>query len=166
MKEKLRTPNRYMPVTAKTLAASGIVMAVYIVAMYLTQSFAFGAYQMRVATGLYALAAIHPYLIVPLGLANLLSNALFGGLGPFDIVGGFIAGALTAAGCFFMKKLSVYVSSLPILVIPTLLVPVWLSPLLQVPYGVLVISVGIGQIMPAVIGFFIVKYLEKPLSRI
>lgn len=166
MNKKLPNQNQPAPFSAKKLAVSGIVIAAYVAIMYLTQGFSFGQYQMRVATSLYALAAIHPVLIIPLGLANLLSNVLMGGLGPLDAIGGFVAGVLTSAGCFFMKRLSIYVTSVPILVIPSLLVPVWLSILLHIPYSALVASVGIGQIMPAVIGLFIVKYLEKPLSRI
>lgn len=150
----------------KKLAISGIVIAAYVIAMYLTQGFAFGQYQMRIATSIYALAAIHPFLIVPLGLANLLSNTLMGGLGPLDMLGGLTAGILTSLGCYLMRKINVFLVALPIFLIPTLLVPVWLSYLLNVPYGVLMISVGAGQILPAIAGVLIVKYLEKPLSKI
>ena len=34
---------------------SAMVMAMYIVILYFTQSFSFGAYQIRIATALYAL---------------------------------------------------------------------------------------------------------------
>ena len=57
-----------------TLTFSAIVIAMYITVMYVTQSFAFGAYQIRLATSLYALAYLFPFLIVPLGLSNFLSN--------------------------------------------------------------------------------------------
>jgi len=40
----------------KKIAISGIIIAVYIVVMFFTQSFAFGEFQIRVATSLYALA--------------------------------------------------------------------------------------------------------------
>lgn len=166
MKEKRIEPKQKPIISTKALASSGITIAVYIVLMYLTQSFSFGQYQMRLATSLYALAAIHPFLILPLGLANLLSNALFGGLGLFDIVGGFIAGALTALSCRYVRKISMWLTGLPILIIPTLLVPAWLSYLLGVPYAALVLSVGIGQIAPAILSVLIVRYLEKPLAKL
>ena len=60
------------------LCFSGAVMAIYIVLMLLTQSFAFGQYQVRIATAVYAVAYLFPFLVVPLGLANLLSNLLMG----------------------------------------------------------------------------------------
>ena len=71
------------------LTFSAMVMALYIVVLCLTSSFSFGAYQIRIATSLYALAYLFPFLVVPLGLANLLSNMLFGGFGVADMLGGF-----------------------------------------------------------------------------
>ena len=53
---------------------SAMVMAMYIVILYFTQSFSFGAYQIRIATALYALAYLFPFLVLPLGLANFISS--------------------------------------------------------------------------------------------
>ena len=44
---------------------SAMVMAMYIVILYFTQSFSFGAYQIRIATALYALAYLFPFLVLP-----------------------------------------------------------------------------------------------------
>ncbi|MDD3308045.1 MAG: QueT transporter family protein [Acetobacterium sp.] len=150
----------------KKLVISGVVVALYAVVMLMTQSFAFGQYQIRVATSLYALAGIYPFLMVPLGVSNFLSNTIMGGLGPIDMIGGLVVGVVTAGSCAYLKKINVWLVGLPILVFPTLLVPIWLSYLLGVPYLVLVISVGAGQILPSILGVLIVKYLEKPLSQI
>jgi hypothetical protein len=38
--------------------------------MLCTQSFAFGQYQIRIATAVYALNWTFPFLVAPLGLAN------------------------------------------------------------------------------------------------
>ena len=69
---------------------SAMVMAMYIVILYFTQSFSFGAYQIRIATALYALAYLFPFLVLPLGLANFISNMLFGGFGIIDMLGGLV----------------------------------------------------------------------------
>ena len=151
---------------AKKLAISGIVIALYISIMFLTQSFAFGQYQIRVATSLYSLAAIYPFLILPLGIANFLSNTIMGGLGPFDMLGGLAAGIVTAFCCFAFRKINTFLVAVPIIAVPTLLVPLWLQYLLGVPYWTLVLSIGVGQVLPGILGILIVKYLEKPLSRI
>ncbi len=143
------------------ITISGLVIALYVIVMFLTQSFAFGQYQVRIATSIYGLAAIYPFLIVPLGIANFLSNTLMGGLGILDMVGGLFVGLLTAYFCYALRKVNVYLVGLPILIIPTLCVPIWLSYLLNIPYIALVISVGIGQIIPAVVAVLLIKYLEK-----
>lgn len=145
----------------RKLTISGLVIALYIVIMYFTQSFAFGQYQIRIATSIYALAAIYPFLIVPLGIANFLSNMLMGGLGIFDMLGGLIAGLLTASGCYYLRKINIFLAGLPILLIPTLLVPLWLSYLINVPYSVLVVSIGVGQVIPGIVGILLIRYFEK-----
>ncbi len=150
----------------RRLAASGLVMAIYVIVMYFTQSFAFGQYQIRIATGIYALAAIHPFLIIPLGLANSLSNFLFGQFFLPDVLGGLIAGILTSAACYFLRKISKYLVAVPILLIPSLVVPAFISSVIQVPYTALAISIGIGQILPGIVGVILLTYLEKPLKKI
>ena len=45
------------------LTVSAMVMALYVVVLYFTQSFSFGAYQIRIATALYALAYLFPFLV-------------------------------------------------------------------------------------------------------
>lgn len=147
--------------SVKKLSYSGVVIALYVAVMFFTQSFAFGQYQLRIATSLYALAAIHPFLIIPFGIANFISNAIMGGLGPLDMFGGMITGILTSLACYFMKKINVILVAIPIMVIPSLLVPIWLSYILQCPYVVLVMSVGVGQIIPGIVGVVILKYIEK-----
>lgn len=150
----------------RKLTYSGIVIALYVAVMFLTQGFAFGQYQIRIATGLYALAAIHPFLIIPLGIANLLSNTLMGGLGPLDMFGGLVAGILTSLGCYYLKKINIILVAVPIIFIPSLLVPVWLSYILHLPYSVLVVSIGIGQIIPGILGVFIAKDFGKLMNKI
>jgi len=148
---------------SRKLALSGMVMAVYIVMMYLTQSFAFGQYQLRIATAIYALAYPFPFLVLPLGLANLLSNLLMGGLGIMDILGGGLVGLLTA-GCSALMgrwKLNEWFLLLPVTLIPALGAAVWLSFLLHVPYGLLSTSLLVGQFISALVGVVLVKSLKR-----
>ncbi len=152
-------------INTRNLTISAAVLAVYVIVMLLTQSFAFGQYQVRLATSLYALAAIHPFLIIPLGFANLLSNTIMGGLGPIDMLGGLVVGVLTAASAYYLRRVHLVLVGLPIFLIPTLLVPIWLSYLLGLPYLVLVVSIGVGQILPAILGVLLVNYLEEPLHK-
>ena len=145
------------------LAFSGVVIALYIVVMYLTQSFAFGQYQVRIATAIYAVAYLFPFLVVPLGLSNLLSNMVMGGLGFFDIVGGGLVGLLTAGCCALLgkKKLTPWLVIVPITLIPALGVSLWLSGILGVPYWALAGSLLVGQFIAGIAGALLVQALKR-----
>ena len=149
--------------STQKLTFSGAVIALYIVVMYLTQSFAFGQYQVRIATALYATAYLFPFLVVPLGLSNLLANMVMGGLGFFDIVGGGVVGILTAGCCALLgkKKLSPWLVVLPITLIPALGVSLWLSGIIGVPYWALAGSLLIGQFISGIAGALLVIALKK-----
>lgn len=149
----------------KKIAISGVVIALYVAVMYLTQSFAFGQFQIRIATSLYSLSFIYPFLIVPLALSNLLSNTIMGGLGIMDIAGGFIVGLVTSGSIALIRrfKWNEWLVGIPILVFPGLLVPIWLSYLLNVNYLILAPGILVGQIIPAFVGVVIVKRLKNIL---
>lgn len=145
---------------SKRVAYSGVVMALYIVIVFVTRSFSFGQYQIRIATALYALAFHFPFLVIPLALANMLSNLLMGGLGFFDIVGGFLIGLITAGSIVLLKKATnrSFILVLPIALAPSIVVPIWLSYILKIPYFSLVLSLLVGQIISAYsLGLFIIK---------
>ena len=152
-----------MKFSTKKIAISGMVMALYVVVMYFTQSFAFREYQIRIATSIYALSAMFPFLIVPLGLANCLSNLLFGGLGTVDIAGGLIIGILTAGGCYLVKRLKLndWLIALPITLIPGLCAPIWISGIIGMPYWLLAGQVLVGQAVCGVFGVILYKVLFK-----
>ena len=150
------------------LTLSGAVMALYIVVMYFTQSFAFGQYQVRIATAIYATAYLFPFLVVPLGLSNLLANMVMGGLGVFDIVGGGLVGLLTAGNCALLgkKRVTPWSVAVPITLIPALGVSLWLSKLIGVPYWALAGSLLVGQAICGVAGAVLVKALKHVWKEI
>ena len=149
----------------KKLTFAAMCIALYCVVMYFTQSFAFGAYQIRIATAIYSLGYFFPFLILPMGLANALSNMIMGGLGVFDVLGGALAGILTTAACALIGRLKFkahrLLVAIPVTLIPGLLVPVWLAPALEMPYGPLALSLVIGQIIPGVVGAAIVCVMAR-----
>lgn len=79
----------------KRMTIASMVIAIYIVVLYVTQGISFGAYQLRIATAFYALAYLYPFLVIPLGIANFIANFLFGGLGLLDMAGGCMVGIIT-----------------------------------------------------------------------
>jgi uncharacterized membrane protein len=148
------------------LTISGIIIALYCVIMYFTQSISFGPYQVRIATSLYALSYLYPFLVLPLGIANFLSNML-GGLGIIDMVGGCIVGIITAFLLTRIRKykLPTWSCIAPIILIPGTIVPIWLSIMNGLPYGVLVVSLCIGQILPSIVGVILIKTLGNALKN-
>ena len=134
--------------TTQKLVLSAIMMALYIAILFVSQAISFGAVQMRLATALYGLTYIFPFLVFPISLANAIANS-FGGLGLIDVVGGFCASFLTTG------------IILPILLVPALVVPIWLSALLKLPYFALVINLLLGQLVPAILGAVLVQELAK-----
>lgn len=151
----------------KQLTISGLVIALYTVIMIVTQGFAFGAIQIRIATTLYALSYIFPFLVLPLGLANVLSNMLLGGLGVADIIGGGLVGILTSLLiCGIRKyKLNINLTAIPIILIPGLVVPIWLCVILGMPYLPLALSLCLGQVVPAILGTVLIKILKERIGE-
>lgn len=145
------------------LTLSGIYIALYLVVMVCTQSFAFGQYQVRIATALYGLSALFPFLIVPSCIANVLSNTLMGGLGIMDIVGGGLVGILTTSLIVFGKKQGWgnWIVFLAVTLVPGLCVPIWLSVILNIPYWVLASSLLVGQGISGAVSYLLVGALEK-----
>ena len=146
----------------RKLAFSALVVALYVAVMAVSAGFAFGQYQVRIATALYALAGVFPFLTVPLGVANFLSNALLGGLGPLDMIGGVTVGLLTAGTIALCRRsFAPAVAFAAITLIPGLGVPVWLSYLLNLPYSVLAASLLVGQAVCGVVGALLLSALRR-----
>lgn len=149
--------------STKRLVFSALVMACYLTLMLVTASFAFGSLQIRLATALYALSYLFPFLVFPLGLANMLSNLLFGSLGMIDVFGGFLVGLITSFLVYLIRKFKLpeWMIILPITFVPGLGIPIYLHRLLQVPYWPLATSLLLGQIAPAFLGYLFVKALRN-----
>lgn len=155
--------------STKKLTISAMVIALYVIIMYVTESFAFGAVQVRIATALYSLSYFFPFLVLPLGLANLLSNIL-GGMGMVDMLGGCGVGIITSFCVYMVRKakLPFFLVAVPIVLGPGLIVPIWLTSFTGVPYPALAVSLCLGQVAPAILGAAAVKVLEssKALANI
>lgn len=147
----------------RKLTISGILLALYIVIMMATQGFAFGQYQVRIATALYGLAALFPFSVPVFGLANLISNLIMGGLGPIDAIGGCIVGLLSAGVAAWGKRMGLgnWIVAPIVTFIPGLVVPIWLSYLLQIPYLILVSSLLVGQVICGIVSYILVNAIER-----
>lgn len=149
--------------STRRMTIASMVIAIYIVLLYVTQGISFGAYQIRIATALYALAYVYPFLVVPLGIANFIANFLFGGLGLLDMVGGCFVGMATTWLIVQIRQhqWNVWLTILPIWFVPSFVVSLWLSYLLHLPYGLLVVNLSVGQLVPAICGVFLIQALGR-----
>ena len=149
------------------LTISAISIAMYLALMIGTQGFAFGQYQVRIATALYGLSAIFPFTIPAFRIANFVSNTVMGGFGLVDSIGGAIVGLLTTGLIVLAKRqgLGNWVLIPIITFVPGLIVPIWLTYFLPVPYWVLVSSLVVGQFVCGVVSYFLINALEKVVYK-
>ncbi len=149
------------------LTISAISIAMYLALMIGTQGFAFGQYQVRIATALYGLSAIFPFTIPAFTIANFVSNTVMGGFGLVDSIGGAIVGLLTTGLIVLAKRqgLGNWVLIPIITFVPGLIVPIWLTYFLPVPYWVLVSSLVVGQFVCGVVSYFLINALEKVVYK-
>lgn len=153
--------------STQRLTISAISIAMYLALMIGTQGFAFGQYQVRIATALYGLSAIFPFTIPAFSLANFVSNTVMGGFGLVDSIGGAIVGLLTTGLIVLAKRqgLGNWVLIPIITFVPGLIVPIWLTYFLPVPYWVLVSSLVVGQFVCGVVSYFLINALEKVVYK-
>lgn len=149
------------------LTISAISIAMYLALMIGTQGFAFGQYQVRIATALYGLSAIFPFTIPAFSIANFVSNTVMGGFGLVDSIGGAIVGLMTTGLIVLAKRqgLGNWVLIPIITFVPGLIVPIWLTYFLPVPYWVLVSSLVVGQFVCGVVSYFLINALEKVVYK-
>ena len=149
------------------LTISAISIAMYLALMIGTQGFAFGQYQVRIATALYGLSAIFPFTIPAFTIANFVSNTVMGGFGLVDSIGGAIVGLLTTGLIVLAKRqgLGNWVLIPIITFVPGLIVPIWLTYFLPVPYWVLVSSLVVGQFVCGVVSYFFINALERVVYK-
>ena len=149
------------------LTISAISIAMYLALMIGTQGFAFGQYQVRIATALYGLSAIFPFTIPAFSIANFVSNTVMGGFGLVDSIGGAIVGLLTTGLIVLAKRqgLGNWVLIPIITFVPGLIVPIWLTYFLPVPCWVLVSSLVVGQFVCGVVSYFLINALEKVVYK-
>lgn len=141
----------------RRIARNGLVAALYAGIALALPATAMANY--RLATALYVLAAWDPALIPGLALGNALAGLPNGLL---DMALGGLVGVVTAWACSRMGRWA----PVAVLVVPTLVVPVWLAWLYQVPYGLVVGVLVRGQAVSAVLAWLLLraKGLRRMLS--
>jgi uncharacterized membrane protein len=125
----------------RLVALNAVVAALYVAVALLTPATAF--LNVRVSTALYVLAAWNPALIPGLALGNALAGVQ---QGPLDVALGLLVGIATPTACYLLGKRWAWVA---VAVVPTLVVPLWLGYMFNVPYVAVVPALAVGQAISA-----------------
>lgn len=132
----------------QTLVLNAMVAATYAgVALFLPAT-ALANY--RLSTALYVLAAWNPALIPGLALGNALAGLPQGFI---DVVMGAVVGLATAWTCSRLGRLA----PAAVLVVPTLMVPLWLSVMFDAPYLAVLPVVAQGQLASAILAVMLMR---------
>lgn len=142
--------------TVQSMTRNAVLAAAYAALALLLP--ATGLVNLRIATGLYVLAALDRRLVAGLAIGNALAGIP---QGPLDVAGGFVVGLLTAVACAYLGE---RLAPVAVLVVPVVLVPLWLTWLAAVPYPVVVLAVLKGQAFSAAFGWALLR--DKTLRRV
>lgn len=132
----------------RMLTTSAVLAALYVLIALGLPATALANY--RLSTALYALAAWNPSLIPGLAIGNALAGLP---QGPIDMLMGAVVGLATAWACSKLGRLA----PVAVLVIPTVLVPTWLSWMFGAPYLVVMLSLLKGQALSALLSWVLMR---------
>lgn len=141
----------------RRIAACGIVAGLYAAIALALPATAFANY--RLATALYLLASFDPGLVPGLALGNALAGIP---QGPMDVLLGGMVGYVTASCC---AAIGWKYGAAAILVVPSLLVPLWLAPMFHAPYWSVVVVVAHGQFVSACLAVVVVHPVGRRLWK-
>jgi uncharacterized membrane protein len=130
------------------LARNALLAGLYAAVALVLPATAFANF--RLATALYALAAFDRTLVPGLAVGNAIAGLP---QGPVDVVLGLAVGFVTSLACAHLPPL---LAPLAVLIVPTLMVPLWLSALFHAPYMTVLPVVAVGQAASAGLAWLVV----------
>lgn len=143
------------------LAQAAAIAALYIALTVVLAPISYGFIQVRVAEVLTVLPLLTPAAIPALFIGCMIANA-YGGLGLADILGGSTVTLLAALATYRLRKRPEAIALLPPVLFNAFLISIYLSPILQVSYWLLVLSIGAGQTIAVYgLGLPLLRALKK-----
>ena len=155
-----------MNLNAKKLAIMAVFASLYAVIVIELAFISFGAYQVRVADAMLPLSMIFGLpSAVGLSLGCMVSN-VYGGLGVIDIFGGAAANLVACVLAWYIGRkggrIRRFVATLVQTAAISLIVGVYLSPLLNIPVTLSIFGILIGEtIAISLIGFPLQEALRR-----
>jgi uncharacterized membrane protein len=143
------------------LAQAAAIAALYIALTVVLAPISYGVFQVRVAEALTVLPLLTPAAVPALFIGCMIAN-IHGGLGLVDILGGSTVTLLAAFATYRLRKHPLVISLLPPVLFNAFLISIYLSPILQVSYWLLVLSIGTGQTIAVYgLGLPLLRALKK-----
>ena len=155
-----------MRINAKKLAIMAIFASVYAVVVIELAFISFGAYQVRVADAMLPLSMIFGLpSAVGLSLGCFVAN-IYGGLGPIDMFGGAAANLVACVLAWYIGRkggrVRRFVATLFQTATISLIVGVYLSPLLNIPLMLSVFGILVGEAIAInLIGFPLLEAIRR-----
>ncbi len=158
----------------KFITRAAAIAAIYIgiTAIFAPISFGHDVFQLRVSEALTVLPVFTPAAVPGLFLGCLLSNLIFGGLGPIDLIFGSLT-TLCAAWCTYaLRKKNRLVALIPPVVLNALVVGTYLKFLLfsdfaNISVWTTILYTGLGQLGACyLLGYPLSLALDKVKGRL
>ncbi len=153
-----------MKLTAKYIATSGVVAALYVVLTMISTAFGLssGAIQVRISEALCILPAFTPAAIPGLFVGCIISNYLSGCV-VWDVIFGSLATLIGAVGTYLLRKHRVALCIPPIvsnmIIVPLVLIYAYH---VQDAYWFLILTVGAGEVISVgILGQLLYSGLSK-----
>jgi uncharacterized membrane protein len=142
------------------LVRGAIIAAIYVAVTLLLAPISFGPIQVRVSEALTVLPVLFPEAIPALYIGCLLAN-VGSPLGLVDILGGS-AVTLLAAIATYRLRANVKIALLPPVLFNAFLISIYVRTVLQWPYWLTAVSIGIGQAVAVYgLGLPLLRYLKR-----
>lgn len=147
----------------RSLAVSGLVAAAYAVVTVLFAPISYGYIQVRISEALTVLPFLFPQAVPGLFVGCLIAN-FAGGFGILDVVLG--SGATLIAAVLTALMPNVWLASVPPVVVNMAVVGGCLSFLLEIPFLLCALYVGLGQVIACCfLGIPLVLLLERRMKK-
>lgn len=146
------------------ITQAAMIAAIYVVLTLFVSAFnlASGAIQVRISEALTILPAFTPAAIPGLFLGCMISN-LISGCMLWDVVFGSLATLIGAVGSYLLRNWK-YAVPVPPIAANTLIIPLVLSYVYQLPEGVpyFMVTIGIGELLSCgILGILLYNILSK-----
>ncbi|HHW56728.1 MAG TPA: QueT transporter family protein [Clostridia bacterium] len=147
----------------KYIVKAGVIAAIYFVVTILLGSISYGPIQFRISESLVILPMVEPAAIWGVFIGCFLAN-IGSPFGIVDILGGslvtLIAAYLTSKSKVFYKGI------LPPIILNALIVSIWVSYFLKIPYYIVVVDIAISEaIVTGIFGYVVLEVYKRLKDR-